>query len=496
MSKQVALIILDGWGYREEKEFNAIAKAKTPFFDYLWQNYPHSLLQASGEFVGLPDGQIGNSEIGHTTIGAGKIIDTDLVRINKSIINSEFDRNQVFQKMFEHINKHGSNLHIVGLIGDGGVHSYQEHLIAFIKLCAKKNINNLILHLITDGRDVGPYDSPKSIIEIQNILSELRVGKIATISGRYYAMDRDNNWDRLEKFTNYFFPNKVVPEKNISDIENEIKIQHKNNLTDEHIVPFVVNYSPIKENDAVFFFNYRSDRARMLSSRIIELKSKMNLFFATMTEYGREFSSEIVFPTIKIETTLAGEISAAGLSQTHIAETEKFPHATYFLNGGRETPYNLEEHVLLSSRKDVKTHDQAPEMRASAIADEAVKRIKSGVDLVFINFANADMVGHTANESAIISAIETVDTQLQKVITALDNVGGVAFITADHGNAELNFDQEKTEKHTAHTSNPVPAILTDKTLKMKDGSLQDIAPTILKILDIKIPKTMTGKVLF
>lgn len=492
MKKQTALIILDGWGYSEEKEFNALSKANTPFFDSLWNDFPHSLLQASAEFVGLPEGQIGNSEIGHTTIGAGKIIDTDLVRINKAIKNGEFDQNEIFREMFEHVQKHNSKIHIIGLIGEGGVHSHQSHLLAFIKLCAKEKINNLVLHLITDGRDAGPNESVKSISEIEALLKELGIGKIGTVSGRYYTMDRDKNWDRLEKFTDLVFPTANNISEITTDIKTEIEKQYKTGIGDEHLLPFSVNNLPISENDSIFFFNYRSDRARMLSEKIIELKEKLNLFFVTLTEYNKNFNLKVAYPVIEIETTLAKEISNAGLSQVHLAETEKFPHATYFLNGGQEKPYYNEEHVMLASRKDVKTHDEAPEMRAEAIADEAIKRIESGVDFTFINFANPDMVGHTANEAAIIIAVETVDAQLKRVIDALSKNNGVAFITADHGNAELNFDKNKNEKHTAHTLNPVPAVITDKNLKMSDGSLQDIAPTILRILEIEKPVSMTG----
>jgi len=492
MTRQTALIILDGWGYSEEKEFNAVSKANTPFFDSLWENFPHSLLQASAEFVGLPEGQIGNSEIGHTTIGAGKIIDTDLVRINKAVKNGEFDQNKIFGEMFEHVKNNNSKLHAIGLIGEGGVHSHQSHLLAFIKLCAKEKINNLVLHLITDGRDAGPNESIKTISEIEALLKELGIGKIGTVSGRYYAMDRDKNWDRLEKFTNFIFPSANKIPEITTGIKSEIEKQYQTGIGDEHLMPFAVNNLPVSENDAVFFFNYRSDRARMLSEKIIELKEKLNLFFVTLTEYNKEFNLKVAYPVIKIETTLAKEISEAGLTQAHLAETEKFPHATYFLNGGQEKPHDKEEHVMLASRKDVKTHDEAPEMRAEAIADEAIKRIESGVDFIFINFANPDMVGHTANEAAIIIAVETVDAQLKRVIEALNKNNGVAFITADHGNAEFNFDKIKNEKHTAHTLNPVPAVITDKNFKMSDGSLQDIAPTILKILEIEKPVSMTG----
>lgn len=491
MKKQVALIVLDGWGHREEKEHNAIAEAKTPFFDDLWVNYPHSLLEAGGEHVGLPEGQIGNSEIGHTTIGAGKIIDTDLVRINKSIKDKSFSENEIFNALFDNVRKNNSKLHLLGLIGKGGVHSHQDHLLEFLKVCKQKNINEVYLHLFTDGRDASPYESIKDISEIKKILQEVGLGEICSISGRYFAMDRDNNWDRVEKVEKIIFH----CEGNICQItpEEEIANQHKEGKTDEHVEPFIVKEMPIQNNDSVFFFNYRADRARMLTERILARKDEMNLFFATLTEYSKEYNCAVAFPSISIETTIANEVSLAGLRQAHIAETEKFPHATYFLNGGKEDPHDGEEHVMLQSRKDVKTHDEAPEMRAEAIADEAVKRIEQGVDFIFINFANPDMVGHTANVPAIVSAVETVDKELKKVLEALHLRGGVAFVTADHGNAEVNFDTDKKEKHTAHTLNRVPAIVTSNEFsEMKDGSLKDIAPTILKLLNIEKPISMTG----
>lgn len=492
MKKQVALIVLDGWGYREEQEHNAIAKAQTLFFDEIWNKYPHSLLEASGEHVGLPNGQIGNSEIGHTTIGAGKIIDTDLVRINKSISDENFSENEVFNALFENTKKHSSNLHLLGLIGKGGVHSHQDHLLAFLKVCKDKGMNEVYLHLFTDGRDASPYESIRDIEEINKLIAEVGIGKICSISGRYFAMDRDNNWDRVEKVEKIIFH----CEGNICQItpEEEISAQHQTGKTDEHIEPFIVNEMPISKNDSVFFFNYRADRARMLSERILARKDEMNLFFATLTEYSKDYSCAVAFPPIAIETTIANEVSLAGLTQAHIAETEKFPHATYFLNGGKEDPHNGEEHVMLQSRKDVKTHDEAPEMRAEAIADEAVKRIEQDVNFIFINFANPDMVGHTANTEAIVTAVETVDRELKKVLDALHARGGVAFVTADHGNAEVNFDTDKNEKHTAHTLNKVPAIVTSSEFKeMKDGSLRDIAPTILKLLEIEKPISMTGE---
>ncbi|HRH26066.1 MAG TPA: 2,3-bisphosphoglycerate-independent phosphoglycerate mutase [Candidatus Paceibacterota bacterium] len=509
--KQTALIILDGWGYREDATHNAVAEAKTPVFDALWKEYPHTLLEASGLAVGLPEGQMGNSEIGHTTIGAGKPIDTDLVRIAKAIKNGEFENNPSFIALFDHVKKHGSLLHAVGLLGDGGVHAHSEHLFAFLRAAKKHGIGTVALHLFTDGRDTPPQSAAGYLRDLEKVLAEIQIGFIATLSGRFFAMDRDNNWDRLAKAEKAIFH----CEGNVCELKDmpasaHVEKLYKDGKLDEHIEPLVftqeeegaIGTSPLgrssalSNGDAVFFFNFRPDRARMLSKKFLEKVSAHNVLFTTMTSYGSEYPSLVAFPSISIETTLGAEVSKAGLTQAHFAETEKFPHATYFLNGGREQPHEGEEHVLLASRKDVSTHDQAPEMRAEAIADEAIKRIEAGVDFIFINFANPDMVGHTANVPAIITAVETVDTQLGRVLDALHTRGGSAFVTADHGNAEVNIDAVTGEKHTAHTLNPVPAIITGLhpgAQVSSGGSLADIAPTVLSLLEIPTPTQMTGR---
>ncbi len=490
--KQIALVILDGFGYREDKTHNAVADSKKDFFDYLWAKYPHCLLQAGEENVGLPAGQVGNSEIGHTTIGAGKVIDTDLVRISKSVRNGEFDSNPTFTKAFSHAEKNNSTLHIMGLVGNGGVHAHQEHFLALLNLAKKQNISKIALHLFTDGRDSGPYDSISAIEEIARACDDKMF--VSTISGRYYAMDRDNNWDRMDRFMKLI---STGDETEITaDAIVEIKRQHTAGKSDEHIEPFVLKRSSIEKGDAIIVMNFRADRARMLLSKLLEMKVDKNLFIATLTEYDKKFDVEIVFEPNKIVTTLANEISLAGLTQAHIAETEKFPHATYFLNGGKEEPHKGEEHVLLASRKDVKTHDEAPEMRAEAITDEAIKRVESGANFIFINYANPDMVGHTANVPAIKIAIETVDKNLKRFVEALQLKGGVAVITADHGNAELNIDPVTDDKHTAHTLSPVPCVVTDESVTLHDGSLADLAPTILEMMNLDVPQSMTGKSLF
>lgn len=498
-NKQVALIVLDGWGYRPDTKDNAIAEARTPFFDALWNEYPHATLDASEENVGLPKGQIGNSEVGHMTIGAGTVIDTDLVRITKAMNAGEFITNQALKGAYEHVKKNDSTLHLVGLVSSGGVHSHEAHLHGLLKACKEALVKNVVIHAFTDGRDVAPESGGDSLRELETLCESLRLGHIGTVSGRLYAMDRDKNWQRTEKVSKAIFDGvgEIIENAKPSEV---IKKMYSNGIYDEFIEPLVFTDDGIKrtigQNDSVIFFNFRHDRARQLSKLILDKKDAMNLYFATLTEYDKTLKTNVAFMPTKIETTLGAEISKVGLTQAHIAETEKYPHATYFLNGGREDPYEGEEHILIDSRKDVLTHDLAPEMRAKEIADSAIAKIMTGTDFIFINFANADMVGHTANKPAIITAVETVDRELGRVVGTLVAKGGIVIVTADHGNAEMNVDQATGERHTAHTLNVVPLILTEKGHTLKNGVLSDIAPTILSLFGIEIPKSMTGKILF
>ncbi|MBM2818242.1 MAG: phosphoglycerate mutase (2,3-diphosphoglycerate-independent) [Parcubacteria group bacterium] len=499
IKKQIILIVLDGWGYREEKKDNAIAEAATPFFDSLWKNSPHALLEASGLAVGLPEGQMGNSEVGHIAIGAGKIVNTDLVRIGKAIENGEFANNPAFAELFNHVKENDSVLHVQGLLGIGGVHSHTDHLYAFLKAAKESGVKKIALHLFTDGRDTAPQSAYGYLSELENFLKELGIGFIASASGRFYAMDRDNNWERLQKAEDALFECKgnICAERKPSEIVKEL---YNKGIFDEHIEPIVfVDESgksyQIKDNDGVFFFNFRADRARMLSKKVCDKADGCNILFVTLTQYDKNFNCLVAFPPEAIETTLGNEISKAGFTQVRVAETEKFAHATYFLNGGREEPYAGEKRILIPSRKDVKTHDMAPKMRAEEIADKAIEEIKNGTDFVFINFANADMVGHTANREAIIIAIEELDKQLKRICDSVKDKNSIIFITADHGNAEINIDSKTGEKHTSHTTNPVPIIVTDKNLILHKGVLADIAPTILNLFGIEIPKTMAGKIL-
>ena len=496
-TQQAVLIVLDGWGYREDTKDNAVASAKTPNFDKYWNEFPHTLLEASGLAVGLPEGQMGNSEIGHTTIGAGTVIDTDLVRIKKAIEANEFLTNPAFQKLWNHVKENNSTLHVQGLLGHGGVHSHSEHLFAFLKATKEVGIKNVAIHVFTDGRDTPPQSAANYLKELEDLLAELEIGFIATVSGRFFAMDRDNNWDRLSKVEQALFERKG----HVCAIKPSLFLEelYKDGKLDEHLEPIVCDTpdqksSVISKNDGVFFFNFRADRARMITKKLLERVESDNLCFVTLTDYGKEYKTNVAFPPRVIKSTLAKELSAAGKTQAHIAETEKFPHATYFLNGGVEKPYEGEKHIMLDSRKDVATHDLAPKMRAEAIADKAIEEINAGTHFLFINFANPDMVGHTANVPAIIKAVEETDTQFGRVVEALLARDGVAFVTADHGNAELNVDQATGDKHTSHTINLVPAIVTQKDITLRTGGgLADIAPTVLGILGVEQPEVMTGK---
>lgn len=489
-TKKITLIVLDGWGYRKEKEFNGIEEAKKPNFDKLWKEYPHALLEASGRAVGLPEGQMGNSEVGHTTIGAGKIVYSDLVRIGDSIQSGDFDKNKIFKNLFAHTKKNKSRIHVMGLLGPGGVHSHSDHLYAFLELAKKAGVGEVFIHCFADGRDTAPQSADKYLKELENEIKKIGLGKITTICGRYFAMDRDNNWDRLEKALSLLFDGKGndFVGKKASAVAEEY---YKTGKTDEHFEPAIIDKNGIiKKGDGVFFYNFRADRARMITKKILQKEKKMNLYYAVMTQYDDDMKLNVVFPPVEIKTTLAKEISKAGLKQAHIAETEKFAHATYFLNGGDQKVPKGERDILLDSRKDVATHDLAPEMKAEEIADETIREIEKGTDFIFVNFANPDMVGHTGNGPAIIKAIEVVDRELGRIVEVARENNVTLFITADHGNAEIYFDKKAGVKHTAHTTNPVPFIITDKEMEFKAKGLSEIAIVLLKYIGIKVPKEM------
>jgi len=498
--RPVALIILDGWGHRNDPKDNAIAAASKPFFDSLLAGYPHALLDASEGSVGLPQGQMGNSEVGHMTIGAGTTIDTDLVRIGKSVAENGFAENPAFRTLFDHVRTHDSTLHIKGLVSPGGIHSHSDHLAAFLAAAKDAGIVKVAVHAITDGRDTAPRSAAAYLRNLEEVIDDIGIGFISTASGRFYAMDRDKNWGRTEQVERAIFEGDAgysVRDRKPSEIMEEL---YREGVVDEHLEPVVFldgngEAYRIRENDGVFFFNFRSDRSRQLSARIVEHAKAKNLCFVTMTEYDASLPAIVAFPPSLPETTLAREIARAGLRQTHVAETEKYAHSTYFLNGGRELPYEGEEDILIESRKDVRTHDEAPDMRAREVADRAIGAIEGGTDFLFVNFANADMVGHTGNVPKIVEAVETLDRELGRLVRAVRARGGVAVITADHGNAEQNVDPETGEPHTAHTTNPVPVIVTAPG-SLRSGSLADIAPTVLSLLGLPVPDAMTGTSLY
>lgn len=496
----VVLVVLDGWGLREDAEHNGVALAKTPNYDWLAAKYPFTTLQASGEDVGLPAGQMGNSEVGHTTIGAGKVIYQDLVRISKDATSGSFIQNPALLQAYTHAIGRQSTLHIIGLLSAGGVHAHEDHFIEVILAAKKAGVQKIVLHPFLDGRDSSKTSGTDSLKKLEEIVKHVENCVIGSVIGRYYAMDRDMNWDRTNKAFQAIFSGEADHVYDDS-IEPSQLIQewYYKEVFDEHMEPMVFkNYAgevnEVEDGDAMIFTNFRSDRAKQMSLKITEIAEDRDLCFVSMAKYGNEIRSIVAYTPEEITETLGSAISAAGLKQVRIAETEKYPHATYFLNGGRQEPYDGQEDVLIPSRKDVKTHDQAPEMRAKEICDAAVERIDK-CDFMFINFANPDMVGHTANEAAIITAIETVDRELGRLYDAVKKKGGQMVIIADHGNAEVINDPETKQPHTAHTTNPVPCIVVTQehvTLR-KGGGLADVAPTVLDLMGVQKPECMTGQ---
>jgi len=495
--KQVVLLILDGWGYRKETEYNAITQANPQYFNYLWEHYPHTLLPASGEAVGLPEGNIGTSELGHTILGSGCVIESDMVRINHAIQDNTLGNNEALRSVFTYVKEHNSTLHIFGMVSPGGVHSHMDHLFAILALAKKSEIKNLVIHGVTDGRDVPPKSAAPYFSQLEKILDRLGVGRVATISGRYYAMDRDTNWDRIQKEVDAIFEGKGELYENIPSAEI-IENRYEKGESDEFILPSVIkdgdgNIQTIREFDGIINFNFRPDREREISQKIADKAKELNFCFVTITQYDKNIPSLVMFPPLKIPTTLAEQLAHDGLTQAHISETEKYAHVTYFFNGGNEEPHKGEKFFLIPSRKDVPTYDLAPHMRAEEIADKTVEEINKGVNFIVLNICNADMVGHTGKMEATIEAIKFADTQIERVVKTVLAVGGAALITADHGNAEIMYNIAAHQPNTAHTLDDVPAILTLEGVSLKKGGLQDVAPTILSLLGLEIPVEMTGK---
>jgi len=521
--KPVILVVLDGWGIAPPYSGNAITQAKTPNFDKLVSLYPSMTLRASGEAVGLPWGESGNSEVGHMNLGLGRIIYQDLPRINRAISDNSFYKNKVLLEATDYVKKNNSALHFIGLISNGGVHASIEHLLALLALAKEKNIKNVYIHAILDGRDT-PYNSGINFIkEIERHIQEYKIGKIATISGRFYAMDRNNHWDRTGKA--YFAM--VKGEGNEGENPTKvIKESYDKKIYDEEFVPTVIKEKGepvglIKEKDAVIFFNYRSDRARQLTKAFVlpgfeKIKNReylKNLFFVCFTEYEEDLPVKIAFLPEKIKNTLGETISKAGYKQLRIAETEKYAHVTYFFNGGLEEKSTGEDHVLIPSLQ-VESYDIKPEMSAMEITKKIIELIeKDKYNFILVNYANVDMVGHTANIKAASKAVEVVDKCLGDLVKITLEKNGILLVTADHGNAENMFNMQTGLKDKEHTANPVPFIIIGKEFEGKtigfqeapgndlsliqpQGILSDVAPTILKIMKIKIPPEMTGRSLY
>lgn len=494
VSGPVVLVVLDGWGWREDAKDNGIAMAKTPIFDSLVSAYPFTLLNASGEAVGLPAGQIGNSEVGHTAIGAGKVIYQDLIRIGKDLERGA-EHNRAFAQAFAHVTNRNSTLHLIGILSPGGVHGHEDHVMELVRASRRVGVEKIVVHPFLDGRDTPRTSGIESLRKLEDFC-ENNGCVIGSVMGRYWAMDRDTNWDRTDQAflaltagqAKHVYSDEALP----SEIVQE---QYHGEMFDEHMEPLVFGNHTISKGDAVIFTNFRRDRAVQLSERIGKIISESDLCFVTMTDYGLSFKAIVAYTPEEKGTTLGEAVAKAGMKQVHIAETEKFPHATYFLNGGAEGGFEGEEDVLVPSRKDVKTHDEAPEMRAHEICEEAITRL-GGCDFMFINFANPDMVGHTANQPAIIRAVEFVDTELGRLVEAVQSHNGALVIIADHGNAEVMVDPVTGEPHTAHTINPVPCIvvspLTGLQLRRDEPGLVDVAPTVLDLLGIGATESMTG----
>ena len=493
------LIIMDGFGLAPAADDNAVSLASTPVLDKLFQEYAHTTLSASGLDVGLPAGQMGNSEVGHTNIGGGRVVFQDLPRISRAIEDGSFFQNEAYNKAMDDCLKNDSSLHLYGLLSDGGVHSHIEHLFALLQMAKDKGLTKVYVHCFLDGRDVSPTSGKGFVQELQDKCAQLGVGRIATVMGRYYAMDRDKRWERVQMA----YDAMVYGEgHHSSDPVAAVAESYANGVTDEFVEPVVIDPDgTISDNDSIIFFNYRPDRAREITRAIVDpdFDGFAREFFPTTyvcnTEYDASMPNVLVaWPRIAVKNGLGEYLSSMGMTQLRIAETEKYAHVTFFFNGGVETQYPGEDRVLVPSPK-VATYDLQPEMSAFEVCDKCVERIESGnYDVIILNFANCDMVGHTGVLEAAIKAVETVDTCVGKVVDATLKMGGIAMITADHGNAE-DMKQPDGSPMTAHTTNLVPFILCGAGTELRTGRLADIAPTILDVMGLACPPEMDGKTL-
>lgn len=503
----VVLVILDGWGYRQETEDNAIAMAQTPVMDCLWTTYPRTIIRTSGKAVGLPEGQMGNSEVGHLNLGAGRIVPQELVRISDAVEEGTIHSNAALVNVCEEVRSRHGKLHLIGLCSEGGVHSHIDHLLGLLDLAKQQNLADVCVHVITDGRDTNTTDGVKAIAKISDHIEEIGIGRIATLSGRYYAMDRDRRWDRTKLAYDLITQNGVGDGRSATEVIEDYYIHDK---TDEFIPPTRIAPGSIEPGDGVIFFNFRPDRARQLCHALtmpnfdgFERELIQPLSFVTFTQYDPRLPVKVAFEPQNLNNILGEVVSRQGLKQFRIAETEKYPHVTYFFNGGLEQPFEGEDRELIQSPM-VATYDQSPAMSAEIVTQKACQAIEKGIySLVVINYANPDMVGHTGNTEAAVTAIETVDNCLGQLLSSISKMGGTVLITADHGNAETMKDEDGNV-WTAHTTNPVPLIIVEGEGRKipdhggvvdlrDDGKLADIAPTILQILQLPQPEEMTGR---
>ncbi|HFC53751.1 MAG TPA: 2,3-bisphosphoglycerate-independent phosphoglycerate mutase [Gammaproteobacteria bacterium] len=503
--RPVVLVILDGWGYSEKTHDNAIAQARKPTWDRLWHEYPHTLIRASGAEVGLPSGQMGNSEVGHLNIGAGRVVYQEYTRVDRAIHTGSFFTNRTLTDPVDMAKKKGTAVHIMGLLSPGGVHSHEDHIHASVELAIKRGAPKVYLHAFLDGRDTAPKSAAASIQRMEEKFRELGNGRIASIVGRYYAMDRDHRWPRIQAA--YELMTEGRGEYEACSASEGLAMAYSRGETDEFVKPTAIippggERVKIGKGDVILFMNYRSDRARQITRPFIE--KKFDCFprsrriklgaFVTLTEYSSAFKTRVAFPPERLHNTFGEYIAEHGLRQLRIAETEKYAHVTFFFNGGEEETYPGEERILIPS-PDVATYDLQPEMNAYELTDKLVEAIEGGrFDAIICNYANPDMVGHTGNLEATIKAIEALDSCLQRVVASVQKVGGEALITADHGNAELMRNEETGQPHTAHTTNPVPFIYVGRKAEMAaNGALCDVAPTMLELLGQETPPEMTGR---
>ena len=503
-AKPAVLIILDGWGYSEEDESNAIRMARTPVWDRLWKEYPHALIRTSGAEVGLPAGQMGNSEVGHLNLGAGRVVYQEFTRVSRSVRTGSFFNNRTLTDGVDKAIEGDKAVHILGLLSPGGVHSHEEHIHAMARLAVERGAKRVYVHAFLDGRDMPPKSALASLEKMDAVFSELGGGRIASIVGRFYAMDRDRRWERVEEAYDLLTQGKC--EYRTADAVTALEMAYDRGESDEFVkatcvVPEGEQPVTIEDGDTVLFMNYRSDRARQLTKTFIkpdfsgfERKRTPKLScFISLTEYNKEFDIPVAFPAERLKNVFGEYVSSLGLRQLRLAETEKYAHVTFFFNGGKEEPFDGEDRILVPSPK-VATYDLMPEMSAPEVTDQLVDAIESDkYDTIVCNFANSDMVGHTGDYTAAVKAIETLDQCLGRVISALHSADGELLITADHGNAEQMQDSANNQTHTAHTQNPVPLIYVGRKAELlEDGALCDIAPTLLHIMDLKVPSDMKG----